>query len=247
MSRNRVDREMAFVLHTWPYRETSVIIDCFSRQYGRVGVVAKGAKRPYSVFRGLLQTFRPLFLSWGGNQDLKTLYQADIVSAYRMPVGLSWLCGCYLNELIIKLLPRHDPHPTLFDYYQETVIQLSELSLQEDQHRSNYEILLRKFEKALLKEIGYEMQWSSDRHELAVDPLLHYHLSLSTGIIELKPAEKQDTMTFDGKSLLDIDSDDYLCPQSRQAAKRLMRLLINHHLGGEVLKTRRLLVDLQKF
>ena len=247
MSKKRVEREIAFVLHTWPYRETSVIVDCFTKNYGRIGLVAKGAKRPYSSFRGLLQTFRPLFLTWGGVQDLKTLYQADIVSARHMPVGLSWLCGCYINELIIKLLPRHDPHPLLFDLYLQLVTQLSELSASAVRDRSVFETLLRQFEKAMLKEIGYEIEWSIDANGQQIAPDNHYQISLQTGHIELKPVYHQDSMSFLGQSLLDIDGDDYQTLDARQAAKRLMRFLINHHLGGETLKTRRLLIDLQSF
>lgn len=247
MSKKRVEREMAFVLHTWPYRETSVIVDCFSKHHGRVGMVAKGAKRPYSNFRGLLQTFRPLSLTWGGTQDLKTLYQADIISAHKMPVGLSWLCGCYINELVMKLLPRHDAHPQLFEHYYDAVLQLSELSLNKDHDPADFEMLLRRFEKALLKEIGYEMQWSTDHMDEAIDPLAYYQIALQMGLIELKPAKMQFADAFSGQTLLDIGQDGYDLPESRQAAKRLMRLLINHHLEGDELKTRRLLVDLQRF
>lgn len=247
MSKKRVEREMAFVLHTWPYRETSVIVDCFSKHHGRLGMIAKGAKRPYSSFRGLLQTFRPLSLTWGGAQDMKTLYQADIVSAHKMPIGLSWLCGCYINELVIKLLPRHDPHPQLFEHYHNTVLQLSELSLTNDHDPATFEVLLRGFEKALLKEIGYEIEWSSDHADQAIDPLAYYQISLQMGLIELKLATMQTNQAFSGQALLDIDHDRYDSAESRQAAKRLLRLLINHHLDGEELKTRRLLIDLQRF
>jgi len=247
MSRKRVEREIAFVLHTWPYRETSVIVDCFSKHYGRLGIIAKGAKRPYSSFRGLLQTFRPLFLTWGGAQDLKTLYQADIVSAHKMPVGLSWLCGCYINELMMKLLPRYDAHPQLFEHYHNTVLQLSEFSLSEAHDPAIFEVLLRRFEKVLLKEIGHEINCATDHVNEAIDSAAHYQISLHSGLVELKPAKIQNSQTFLGQALLDIDHDCYDSLESRQAAKRLMRLLINHHLEGEELKTRRLLIDLQNF
>lgn len=246
--KKRVEREIGFVLHSWPYRETSLVVECFCRQYGRVGLIAKGAKRPYSTFRGLLQSFRPLNLSWGGTHDLKTLHQIEIVSAHKMPVGLNWLCGCYVNELIIKLLARHDPHPDLFDHYHEMVLALSALSGDENHSdRTAHESLLRSFEKALLREIGYAVNLTVDRTDTPIEPTAYYRLDPTGSAIEPANGATDEAVVFLGQSLIDIDRDDYSSPTTRSNAKRLMRQLISHCLAGGELRTRRLLIDLQDF
>src|SRR4249920_914619 len=113
----RRDDQPAFVLHTFAYRETSVIVEAFTANYGRVALVARGAKRPRSELRGLLQGFQPLLLSWAGQQELKTLIKAEWRGGLALPRGSALLCGFYLNELLLKLLPREDPHPELYDEY----------------------------------------------------------------------------------------------------------------------------------
>ena len=107
----RRDDQPAFVLHTYAYRETSLIVEAFTFEYGRVAMVARGAKRPRSELRGLLQGFQPLLLSWAGQQELKTLIKAEWRGGLPLVGGSALLCGFYLNELLLKLLPREDPHP----------------------------------------------------------------------------------------------------------------------------------------
>jgi DNA repair protein RecO (recombination protein O) len=114
----RRNDQPAFVLHAYPYRETSLIVEAFTRDFGRVAVVARGAKRPRSELRGLLQGFQPLFLSWSGQQELKTLLKAEWRGGLPRVGGAALLCGFYLNELLLKLLPREDPHPDVFADYE---------------------------------------------------------------------------------------------------------------------------------
>jgi len=143
----RRDDQPAFVLHTWPYRETSVIVEAFTPDSGRVAMVARGARRPRSELRGLLQAFQPLLLSWSGQAELKTLIRAEWRGGLPLVRGSALLCGFYLNELLLKLLAREDSHPQLYAAYERA---LAELAAGGEQAA-----LLRRFELGLLAELGY--------------------------------------------------------------------------------------------
>jgi DNA repair protein RecO (recombination protein O) len=119
--RDRHDDQPAFVLHAYAYRETSLIVEALSASHGRVALVARGAKRPRSELRGVLQAFQPLTLSWAGGGELKTLIRAEWQSGLPLVSGSALLCGFYLNELLLKLLPREDAHPQLFNDYQDAL------------------------------------------------------------------------------------------------------------------------------
>src|SRR6476659_1049899 len=148
--RDRHDDEPAFVLHAYPYNETSVIVEAFTEAAGRVPMVAKGARRPRSELRGLLQAFQPLTLSWAGTGELKTLVKAEWRGGLPLPGGAALLCGFYLNELLLKLLPREDPHPGLFDAYEEALHALTR-----EESPGAQAVVLRRFELRLLAELGY--------------------------------------------------------------------------------------------
>ena len=141
-----INHQPGFVLHSYPYKETSLIVDVFTRDYGRIALVAKGAKRPLSKLRGVLQTFQPLSLSWSGKSEIRTLISAEWVGGLPPLEKSALLCGFYLNELLVKLVARDDPHPALFDHYVATLNQLA--------HQEPAPIVLRQFERALLKETG---------------------------------------------------------------------------------------------
>ncbi|MEO6352869.1 MAG: DNA repair protein RecO, partial [Burkholderiaceae bacterium] len=143
---HRILAQPGFVLHSYPYKETSLIIDFFSRDHGRVALVAKGAKRPHSALRGVLQTFQPLSAGWSGKSEIRTLIGAEWVGGLLPLEKSALLCGFYLNELLVKLLARDDPHPILFNHYVSTLNQLA--------HGEAAPIVLRRFERALLKETG---------------------------------------------------------------------------------------------
>ena len=136
----RVVGQPGFVLHSYPYKETSLIVDLFTRDQGRIGVVAKGAKRPTSRLRGVLQTFQPLSVSFSGKSELRTLIDAEWVGGMLPLEKTALLCGFYLNELLVKLLARDDPHPALFNHYVATLNELA--------HGEPAPIALRKFERA---------------------------------------------------------------------------------------------------
>src|SRR5699024_6020147 len=152
--RQRADDVPAFLLHATPWRETSLVINAFTRDYGVVGMVARGAKRPQSQLRPVLGAFQPLRLSWSGARELKTLRRAE--SAGIMPLaGRAYMSGWYLNELVLRLLAREDPHPTLFDTYQQTLLALTQGQIDDATERQPVAVLLRRFEWVLLQETGY--------------------------------------------------------------------------------------------
>src|SRR5690554_2747583 len=121
---HRVRDVGAYMLHAAAWRETSLIVQIFSRDYGNVAMVAKGAKRPYSVLRPVLSAFQPLILSWSGNGEVKTLVRADC-GGVRALGGKALMSAWYMNELLLRLLPREDPHPVLFDAYDSALEQLA--------------------------------------------------------------------------------------------------------------------------
>src|ERR1700704_1444793 len=123
--RDRRDEQGAFVLHAYPYRETSLIVEALTAAHGRVALVARGAKRPRSELRGVLQAFQPLSLSWAGGGELKTLIRAEWRGGLPLVSGSALLCGFYLNELLLKLLAREDPHPRLYLEYEDALARLA--------------------------------------------------------------------------------------------------------------------------
>ena len=234
---NRISAQPAFVLHSYPYKETSLIVDMFSRDHGRVALIAKGAKRPHSKLRGVLQTFQPLSIGWSGKSDLRTLIAAEWVGGLLPLEKSGLLCGFYLNELLLKLLARDDPHPGLFDHYVASLNQLA--------HGESPPIVLRKFERALLKETGVSADFSvctATRQE--VDPHSVYVVDPERGP---RPAWETDTWPrVTGKTLLDMECEDYANSTTLLQSKFLMRFLLAHHLGTATLNTRQILIDLMQ-
>ncbi|OON62359.1 DNA repair protein RecO [Massilia sp. KIM] len=233
----RVVGQPGFVLHSYPYKETSLIVDMFTRDHGRVGLVAKGAKRPLSKLRGVLQTFQPLSVSFSGKSELRTLIDAEWVGGMLPLERTALLCGFYLNELLVKLLARDDRHPALFDHYVSTLNQLA--------HGEPAQIVLRKFERALLKETGVAAELGrSTRTRAAVEPAASYVVDPERGPREAQPAEVWPVVS--GKTLLDMEREDYADPVTQAQSKQLMRFLLAHQLGGQPLNTRQILIDLMQ-
>ena len=238
--RSQQEAQPAYVLHSYPYRETSLVIEVFSHNFGRLAVVARGARRPKSAVRGLLLAFQPLQLSWFGKSELKTLHSAEWQGGQPLLQGMALLCGFYLNELLLKLLHRDDPHENLFLYYQHT---LQALAVQQD-----YAAILRHFEIRLLQELGYALTLSHDvKSGLPIVSDQQYIYQIEHGpVAEASANRLQKGVQLAGKTLLDMASDDYSNPITLQQSKTLMRTLINHYLGEQVLHTRQLLKDLQQ-
>jgi DNA repair protein RecO (recombination protein O) len=233
----RVLGQPGFVLHSYPYKETSLIVDMFTRDHGRIGVVAKGAKRPLSKLRGVLQTFQPLSIGFSGKSELRTLIDADWVGGMLPIEKTALLCGFYLNELLVKLLARDDPHPKLFDHYVATLNELA--------HNEPAQIVLRKFERALLKETGVAADLTRDTGTRArVEPDGMYVVDPERGARRAQAGESWPVVA--GKTLIDMENEDYGDPQTQAQSKQLMRFLLAYQLGGAPLNTRQILIDLMQ-
>ncbi len=231
----RVGGQPAFVLHSYPYKETSLIVDMFTRDYGRVGLVAKGAKRPHSALRGVLQTFQPLQAAWSGKAELRTLIGAEWVGGMLPLERTALLCGFYLNELLVKLIARDDPHPVLFDHYVAALNQLA--------HDEPAPVVLRKFERALLRETGVAADLTRCTSTRApVDAGTDYVVDPERGPRLVRAADSWPVVC--GKTLLDMEREDYSDPLTQAQGKQLMRFLLAHQLGGQPLNTRQILIDL---
>jgi DNA repair protein RecO (recombination protein O) len=233
----KVAGQPAFVLHSYPYKETSLIIDLFTRDFGRVALIAKGAKRPHSQLRGVLQTFQPLSSSWVGKSELRTLTDAEWVGGMLPLEKTALLCGFYLNELLVKLLARDDAHPALFDHYVSTLNQLA--------HNEPAPIVLRKFERALLKETGVAADLTRCVETRgAVQADLVYVVDPERGPRPERAADLWPRVA--GKTLLDMECENYEDVATQVQSKQLMRFLVAHHLNGAPLNTRQILIDLSQ-
>lgn len=237
---NRHKEQPGYVLHSYPYQETSLIVDVFTREFGRVAMVAKGAKRPHSPLRSVLMPFHALTLDWSGRSDLKTLRTAEWCGAFRLLSGRALICGFYLNELLLKLLHRDDPHDALFDAYEQTLRALLE--------GGDHAVVLRCFEKRLLSELGYALMLDHDAD--TGQPLhaqRHYQYRVDRGPVAVDTRQQGNGSGLEllGQTLIDMNEDNYASAVTQQQSKSLMRLLIGHYLGNQTLHSRQLLIDLQ--
>jgi DNA repair protein RecO (recombination protein O) len=239
----RVNNAPGFILHTYPFKETSVVAEVFTRGHGRVALIARGARRPASSLRGLMQPFTPLLLSWFGKSELKTLHAAEWQGGLVLPQGRALMCGFYLNELLLRLLARGDAHETLYDRYVETLEQLADGAGSSDVERAVvFERILRRFERNLLAEIGYGATFDVDADSGApIDPDTRYVFQPERGALR---AVGQPGCPVSGQTLCDLAGDRFDRPATLAEAKVLMRTLINHTLGAKPLYTRQLLREL---
>jgi DNA repair protein RecO (recombination protein O) len=233
--RARQESREAFVLHSYPYRETSLLVDVFARGFGRVSMVARAARSPRSALRGVLLAFQPLALSWFGKGEVRTLARAEWLGGHPRLQGEALMCGFYVNELLVRLLPREDPYDALFARYRDALARLGS--------GGDSAGALRSFERALLKELGYAM--TLERESVggrAIDPAKSYRYDPERGPIEANGAGGDSVVS--GRTLLDMARDDYADPLTQQQAKVLMRALLDHRLEHQPLKSRRIFRDL---
>jgi len=242
--RQRIDGQIAYILHSYAYSETSLILDVFSRDYGRLPLLARGARRPRSALRGVLQAFQPLELGWFGAGEVRTLAKAEWLGGLPLLGGTALMLGYYLNELLLKLLAREDAHAALFDAYATALQALAQV---ED---ASHAARLRQFEKSLLKELGYGLALEREAiTDEAVLPDKTYHYLIERGPVAAASHTDGDparSQAIRGKTLLDLARDDYADPRTLAESKLLMRMLINHHLAGQSLQSRRVFMELQE-
>ena len=229
---HRVSLQAAFILHGRNFRDTSRLLDVFTLEFGRVSLVAKGARSARSKLQGILEPFNPILVSWSGKGDVQTLTGAEIVKSTINLSGKQVMSAYYINELLQRLITFHDPHPELFELYQKTLESFS---------NEDTELVLRRFEKKLLTEIGYGLSLDVDAKTgtaLVKDKLYYY--DFEQGPINIHADEVNGEFVIQGQTLLDMHFEKYSCSQSKKEAKQLMRIILSHHLGDKPLKTRSL-------
>ncbi|MEZ0287910.1 MAG: DNA repair protein RecO [Methylophilus sp.] len=232
-----------FILHTYPFKETSLVVEMFSRDFGRIAGVAKGARRPLSAMRGMLQSFQQLAGTWSGKNELKTLHGLEWLTGLTLLKGDALMCGFYMNELLLRLLPRDDAHAQLFEYYAETVQLLS--SLTHETGSSQLAEIMRRFELKMLQELGYAVPLTHDENGEIIHADETYRFEADYGACALNVTK--NGVLIQGSSLLDMARGSYSNATTQAQSKQLMRYLLQHYLGEKPLHTRQLLMDLQGF
>ncbi len=232
----RVDLAPLYVLHHRPWRDTSRMLDVFTRDHGRLTLFARGVRGPKSRSASLLQPFRLLLASWSGSGDAGQLTQVEAGGvreaddAFTPLPAAALLSAWYINELVLKLTTRHDPQPLVFDLYHESL----------DRLRAGEEIaaVLRRFERQLLDLLGYGVEFRSEAREgqaLKGDAYYHFHPEL--GFTEVSGGAQQGTV-FRGRELLGIAEDRYDDAAVLETARSVLRVALDHALEGRDLRTR---------
>lgn len=254
MPRHPPQLHPAYLLHRYDWSETSLILDLFTREQGRVVVAAKGAKRPYSQLRSVLLPFQRVNVNYGARRgrgemasdaEVQPLRTAEWAGGPAMLGGAALMTGFYLNELLMKLLARHDPHPALFDAYAQT---LPALAVGDDLH---VEAALRAFELVLLREIGLLPALDIvTLTQQSLPPSQAHALRPESGIVAIAPGEpgidaerwRALQRSLDGNDLADIQR---ACLPALAELKPMLRHLLHYHLGSSALRTRQLMMELQ--
>ena len=236
----RVHQQQAYVLLNRPYSETSWLVEIFSREYGRLTLMAKGARRIKSRVKGVLLPFQPTLVSWTGKGEVPTLTSAEIdhsdFNLFEHELkGDALVCGFYCNELIVNLLHRHDPHATLFDGYHQAMI-----SLASQNDESLLALILRDFERLVMKETGYGISFrlEADGKTEILDEQ-YYRFQARHGFVRVIGEPRDATLGRIIKSLA-ADSDQALPASERAQGKQLMRDILGHTLGRKAIVSREL-------
>lgn len=246
----RIILEPAYVLHHRPWRDSSLILDLLTRDHGRIAVAARGARRPKAKLYGLLQPFRPLLISAVGRGEMGTLTGAEPRSASVPPMvlpGRALISGFYVNELVTRLLARHDPHIRLFDAYERVIAELGAPALD----AAGEQRALRLFERILLDEIGYGLVLDHDvttGRPIDAGTLYEYHPERGPVAIGAGDSVRERTeaaypaaaVRVHGRSLIDLARGDLLEAESLRETKPLMRMALGICLGGRPLRSREL-------
>lgn len=229
---NKQDVHLAYVLHTRAFRETSLLLDVLCSEYGRISLVARGAKRGKSKLSAILQPFIPLQISWCGSGELVTLTKAETLGLAHVLPSRRAICGLYINELLFKLVNKWDPCVSLFNSYRQTLENLTQQNLSE-------QAILRSFEKELLRSLGYGLQLTVEidsGNQVQADQYYKFDPVLGPRLVGVA-----HIAAIKGASLLALERNDFESPSVLLDIKRLMRLVFSYHLGNKTLLTRELL------
>jgi len=247
MATKRISDEPAYVLHRYDWSESSLILEVFTRHHGRIALVAKGVKRPSSSFRPILLPMQLLHVSFGGDAEIRTLKGAEWQGGHVMPTGDALLSGYYLNELLLTLIARDDPHPRLFDIYGDVVKVIC------GEHDEVLQAALRTWELMLLKEIG--LLPHLDRQTMTLDGLDRHEKYILVPEGGLRVAHGQDRAALNGAQWLQLQAalDDVApftstlraCAEMMSGLKPMLRHLLHYHCGLKTLRNRQMMLDIQ--
>ncbi|WPC68605.1 DNA repair protein RecO [Rhodoferax ferrireducens] len=247
MATQRISDEPAYVLHRYDWSESSLILEVFTRHHGRIALVAKGVKRPSSSFRPILLPLQLLHVAFGGDAEIRTLKAAEWQGGHVMPTGDALMSGLYLNELLLTLLARDDPHTRLFDVYTQVVQVIA------SGHGEVLQSALRAFELLLLREIGLlPLLDAQTMTLLALDPESRYSLVPEGGLRQTNDADRASLSGAQWVALQQslVDSAPFTatlraCSEVMTQLKPQLRALLNYHCGVQTLRTRQMMIDLQ--
>ena len=232
----RIEQQPGIVLHSYAWRETSLIVEAFTRDFGRVALVARGAKRPTSQFRGMLAPFCPVALSWSGRNEIRNLVRAEWVGGLPPLRGDALLAAFYASELLVRLLARGDPHEQLFERYLHSLHALAD--------GPPHAPTLRKFELDLLREIGYAVPLDCCIDGHPIDAEARYAFDAGAGA-RRHDGQNGELETVAGRTLLALARRDFDDPVVAAESRAMLRRLIRYHLDDKPLNTRRILQDLR--
>ena len=231
----RVDLQPAYILHTRPYRDTSLLIDLLTPDFGRVTAIARGVRKTKTPKRQLLNPFCRLLVCWQGKTDMKLLTSFEADNQFITLKGNHLYSGFYLNELLVRLLPEMDRHNGLFFAYEQS---LKALQIEVD-----IEPLLRAFEFRLLDELGYALDFTHDvRSGLPITANAFYECHIQEGFFAAAP-DMPENLLLKGDALLAIAAGDYSLLSTRQTAKKLSRRVLRPLLGSKPLHSRELFIQ----
>lgn len=235
----RVDLTPALILHRRPWRDTSFILEAFSREYGRVGLVAKGARRPKSRWRGLLEPLAALQLSWSGRGELYSLTDVETRRRHAL-AGNALMAGFYASELVLRLTAREDPHPAIHDSLAALLAALGD--------GAPAVVALRFFERDLLDELGYgvPLDVTSDTGEV-VRADADYLYTAEHGLQRFNGVPGGDELRISGGALIGLVTGRFAGRRHIHEARALMQAAIAPHLGGRPLKSVQTLKAMQAF
>lgn len=236
----RVHHQRAYVLVNRPYSETSWIVEVFTRDHGRLALMAKGARRIKSKLKGSLMPFQPLLVSWAGKGEMPTLTSAEIdqndysLADHELRRD-ALVCGFYCNELIVNLLHRHDPHAILFDRYHSTIMALSEAKSEQV-----LPLVLRKFEQIVMKETGYQINFDYEADgKTSIEDHGFYRYQPTQGFVRLGGPQR---MAFSGRVIKSLNTNSLVKLSSEEVSqgKQLMRDILGQTLGRKPIVSREL-------
>ena len=226
------DAQPAYVLHALPYKETSLVLELFTRDHGRIPVVAKGAKRPHSAHRAVLLSLQPLLVKFSGKGEVKNLTHAEWAGGHLPPDGQALMAGYYLNELLMRFFQREDPHPKLFDHYLKTLTLLV----------SGYSVAqtVRTFELFALDDMGFGLELSEDSDGVPIESHRLYQWVSGLGF------RRHDRGEFSGQTLVTLREQGVTSDAIAAAVRPLTRLLLNEYSGAYPLMSRLWMEHLKK-